>query len=146
MGSGDQLEIELAADETLAGQPQGLSRFQKVSAAVEADATSPAEFVRFHLLAGIVESGNGLHDSAERHLRAALAKSEKELSRQPADRVEIYLRLAQSFAASHREQQAADVTRRGLQCAESSYGAFFAGHPLVEELRKLSASAALVRR
>jgi len=146
MGSGDQLEIELAADETLAGQPQALSRFQKVSASVAADSTAPAEFVRFHLLAGIVESGNGLHDSAEQHLRAALAKSAKELSRQPADRVEVYLRLAQLLSVSHREQQSADVARQGLQCAESSYGAFFASHPLVAELRKFSTSAALVRR
>jgi serine/threonine protein kinase len=143
MGSGDQLEIELAADETLAGQPQGLSRFQKVGAAVEADCTAPPDFIRYHLLAGIVESGNGLRDSAERHLRAALATSEKALSRQPADRVEIYLRLSQLLAASHREQEAAEVARQGLQCAESSYGAFFAGHPLVADLRKLTASAAL---
>ncbi len=146
MGSGDQLEIELAADETLAGQPQALARFRKVSAAVEQDSTAPAEFVRFHLLAGITESGNGLHDSAERHLRAALATSEKKLSRQPSDRVEIFVRLAQLFAASHRDQEAAEVARQGLQCAESSYGTFFAGHPLVAELRKLTASAALVRR
>ncbi|HLK20792.1 MAG TPA: serine/threonine-protein kinase [Bryobacteraceae bacterium] len=141
MGSGDQLEIELAANETLAGQPQGLSRFQKVSAAVEADSGAPVESVRFHLLAGIVESGNGLRPSAERHLRAALATSQKELARQPADRVEIYLRLAQTLAASGRNSEAADVAQQGLHCAESSYAQFFQGHPMVTELRKLGGSS-----
>jgi eukaryotic-like serine/threonine-protein kinase len=146
MGSSAQLEIELAANEALGNKPQALSRLRKVSAQVEADSTAPVESLRFHLLSGIVETGSGSHESAERHLRSALATSEKELSRQPADRVEIYLRLAQVLAASHREQEAADVARQGLQCAESSYGAFFSGHPLVADLRKLTASAALVHR
>src|ERR1039457_7539851 len=93
----------------------------------------PTDQVRFHLLSGIVEANGGSHDSAERHLRAALETSEKELPRQPADRVEIYLRLAKLLAVSHREQEAADVARQGLRYAEASYGKFFAQHPFVAE-------------
>jgi tetratricopeptide (TPR) repeat protein len=137
MGSGGQLEIELAADEALAGRPQALSRLKKVSAQVRADSTAPTDQVRFHLLSGIVEANGGSHDSAERHLRAALETSEKELPRQPADRVEIYLRLAKLLAVSHREQESYDVARQGLRCAESSYGKFFAQHPFVAQLRSI---------
>jgi len=146
MGSGSQLEIELAANEALASRPQALSRLRKVSAQVEADSTAPPDLVRFHLLSGIVEAGSGSPESAERHFQAALITSQNKLPRQPADRVEIYLRLAQLLNLAHREQEAADVAQQGLRCAESSYGAFFAGHPLVAELRNVAASAALVSR
>jgi serine/threonine protein kinase/tetratricopeptide (TPR) repeat protein len=138
MGGGYQLEIELAADEALARKPQALARLEKVRELVRADSTAPVERLRFYLLSGIVESGSGLYDPAERDLRAALETSEKELPHQPADRVEVYLRLAGVLAASHRQQEAADVARQGLQCAESSYGAFFAQHPFVAELRNIT--------
>jgi len=138
MGSGGTLEIELAANEALAGRPRALARLKRVGAEVQADSTAPVEQVRFHLLSGIVEAGSGSPDSAERHFRAALETSEKELPRQPADRVEIYLRLARLLAVSHREQEAADAARQGLRCAESSYGKFFAQHPFVAELRKIT--------
>ena len=137
MGSSSVLEIELAADEALAGKPQALARLERVSAQVRTDSTAPPELVRFHLLSGIVEAASGSHGSAERHFRAALETSEKELPRQPADRVEIYLRLAKLLAVSHREQEASDVARQGLRCAESSYGAFFAQHPFVSQLRSI---------
>jgi hypothetical protein len=87
-----------------------------------------------------------LRDSAEQHFRAALATNEKELPRQPADRVEIYLRLSQALASSHRKQAAADVARQGLDTAGHAYGAFFSQHPFVTELRDLASSATLVRR
>ena len=137
MGSGGQLEIELAANEALAGRPQAWSRLEKVSEQVRADSTAPAERLRFYLLSGIVKAASGPHDHAERDLRAALELSEKELPRQPADRVEIYLRLANLLAVSHREQEASDVARQGLRCAESSYGPFFAQHPFVAALRNI---------
>jgi len=138
MGSSGTLEIELAANEALAGKPQALARFEKVSEQVRADSTAPTEQLRFHLLSGIVEANSGSHDSAERHLRAALETSEKQLPRQPAERVEIYLRLAKLLAVSRREQEASDTARAGLQCAELSYGAFFAQHPFVAELRSIT--------
>lgn len=137
MGSGGELEIELAANEALAGRPQALSRLERVRAQARTDATAPTEQLRFYLLSGIVEAANGPQDRAERDLRAALELSEKELPRQPADRVEIYLRLAKLLAVSHREQEASEVARQGLQCAESSYGAFFAQHPFVAALRNI---------
>jgi tetratricopeptide (TPR) repeat protein len=140
MGGGFQLEIELAADEALARKPQALARFEKVREQVQADSTAPIERVRFYLLAGIAEAGSGLDGPAERDLRAALETSEKELPHQPADRVEIYLRLAGVLAASHREQEAADVARQGLRCAESSYGAYFEQHPFVAHLRNIASS------
>jgi hypothetical protein len=107
---------------------------------VRADSTAPTEQLRFYLLSGIVEAANGPQDRAERDLRAALELSEKELPRQPADRVEIYLRLAKLLAVSHREREASDVARQGLRCAESSYGAFFAQHPFVAALRNIDSN------
>ncbi len=142
----DQIEIELAAVEALAGKPGALSRLQGVGPRVEADANAPGDRIRFHLLSGIVEARSGLLDSAQRHFRTALATSEKELPRQPADRVEIYVRLAEVLAASHREPQASDVARQGLGTAEHAYGAFFTQHPFVAELRNFASSPALVRR
>jgi serine/threonine protein kinase len=140
MGSGGQLEIELAANEALAGRPQAWPRLERVREQVRADSTAPTEQLRFYLLSGIVEAANGPHDRAERDLRAALELSEKELPRQPADRVEIYLRLAKLLAVSHREREASDVAREGLRCAESSYGAFFAQHPFVAALRNIDSN------
>jgi serine/threonine protein kinase len=137
MGSGGELEIELAANEALAGRPQALSRLKRVSAGVLAESTAPAELVRFHLLSGIVEANSGVRESAEQHLRSALDVSAKQLPRQPADRVEIYLRLAKLLDVSHREQEASDVARQGLRCAESNYGPFFAQHPFVAALRSI---------
>jgi len=137
MGSSGTLEIELAADEALAGKPHALARLEKVSEQARADSTAPTEQVRFHLLSGIVEANGGSQGSAEKHFRTALETSEKQLPRQPADRVEIYLRLAKLLAVSHREQEAADVARQGLRCAESSYGTFFAQHPFVAQLRSI---------
>ena len=138
MGSSGTLEIELAADEALAGKPYALARLEKVSEQVRADSPAPTEQLRFHLLSGIVEANAGSHESAERHFRTALGISEKQLPRQAAERVEIYLRLAKLLAVSHREQEASDTAREGLQCAESSYGAFFAQHPFVAELRSIT--------
>ena len=60
MGSGGQLEIELAANEALAGRPQALPRLKRVSAEVLADSAAPAELVRFHLLSGIVEANSNV--------------------------------------------------------------------------------------
>lgn len=137
----DQIEIELAADEALAGQPQALSRLKRVGPQVKADSSGASENVRLHLLWGIVEAHTGSPESAEQHFRTALGTSERELPGQAADRVEIYLRLAQLLAASGRGREAADAAQRGLETAGHSYGAFFDGHPMVAELRKLSAAA-----
>ena len=131
----DDVEMELAADEALAGKPQALSRLKKIEPQLQASASSAGERIRFHMLTGIVEAHSGLQDSAERHFRTALATSEKELPRQPADRVEICVRLAQVLAASHREQEAADVAREGLRVAERVYGGFYGQHPFVIELQ-----------
>jgi hypothetical protein len=64
-----------------------------------------------------------------------LATSEKEAPRQPAGRVEIYLRLAELLAAAGRQKEAAEVARQGLRTAEAAYGAFYKAHPFVTELR-----------
>jgi hypothetical protein len=86
---------------------------------------------------GIVEGRSGLTAQAEQRFRAALAVSEKAGSRQPADRVEIYVRLAQLLVASGRREEAVTVAREGLQTAESAYAAFFDTHPFVGDLRRL---------
>ena len=79
MGSGGQLEIELAAMRRSLGNRR-LCSPQKVDGQVRVDSTAPIELVRYHLLSGIVQAGSGLHVSAERHFRAALETSEKELA------------------------------------------------------------------
>jgi hypothetical protein len=109
-----------------------------VSEQVRADSTAPTEQLRFHLLSGIVEANAGSQGAAEKHFRTALETSEKQLPRQPAERVEIYLRLAKLLGVSHREQAASDTALEGLRCAEASYGAFFAKHPFVVELRSIA--------
>lgn len=65
-------------------------------------ASAPVERVRLELLSGIVEARSGLAESAVRRFRSALAISEKEVPRQPAERAELCLRLAQVLAASGR--------------------------------------------
>jgi serine/threonine protein kinase len=135
----DQIEMELAAVESLSGDPQSLRRWQNAWGRLQATPLTAAERVHFEMISGIVEAHFGSPDSAERHLRAAIVMGEKELPRQPADRVEIYLRLAELLANSGRRQEAAVVAREGLRTAESAYGTFFAHHPLVEELRKQGA-------
>ncbi len=141
----DQVEMELAAAEALAGKPGALARLKNVGPRVEADSSAAGDRTRFELLSGIVEARSDLPGLAERHFRAALETSQKELPRQPADRVEIYLRLAQVLASSHRDDAAAGVAREGLGTAETAYGAFFAQHPFVRELRAVLSSSAPVR-
>jgi len=133
-----QVEIELAADEALAGRPGALQRLNRVSEPIEAAASAAVDRVRFHLLSGIVEARDGSKDSAEQHLRTALSVSQKELARQPEDQVEIDLRLAELLASSHRESEAAAYARQGLETAQRAYGQFFANHPWVARLRELA--------
>ena len=135
----DQVEMELAAAEALSNAPQSLERWQRAWGRLQGTTLTTAERVHFEMISGIVEAHFGSADSAERHLRAALVMGEKELPRQPADRVEIYVRLADLLANSGKRPEAAEVARQGLRTAESAYGAFFAHHPLVEELRKQGA-------
>jgi tetratricopeptide (TPR) repeat protein len=132
----DGIELELAADEALAGNPRALPRLQRVQARLTPTASAPVERVRLELLSGIVEARSGLAESAARRFRSALAISEKEVPRQPAERAELCLRLAQVLAASGRAQEALQVARQGLENAEVAYGAFFSQHPFVIELRK----------
>jgi len=135
----DQVEMELAAAEALSNAPQSLERWQRAWGRLQGTTLTTAERVHFEMISGIVEAHFGSADSAERHLRAALVMGEKELPRQPADRVEIYVRLADLLANSGKRPEAAEVARQGLRTAESAYGAFFAHHPLVEGLRKQGA-------
>ena len=134
--SRDEIELELAADEALAGHPQALSRLRNVTGRLQSAASSPLERTRLEMLAGIVEARSGLSDTAEGRFRWALATSEKEAPRQPAGRVEIYLRLAELLASAGRQQEAAGVARQGLRTAEAAYGAFYKAHPFVSELRR----------
>jgi serine/threonine protein kinase len=133
----DQIEIELAAAEALTGKLQALARLRSVEARLRSGTFSPMEQVRLSLLSGIVEAHCGVLDSAERNFRAALATAETQLSLQPADRVEIYVRLAELLTSSGRPKQAADVARQGLRTAELAYGTLFTRHPFVSELRSV---------
>jgi tetratricopeptide (TPR) repeat protein len=133
----DQIEFELAADEALGGNRQALSRLRSVEGRLQSTGSSPSEQVRAELLTGVVEARCGLPVSAEGHFRSALAISQKDLSRQPDNQVEIFVRLAEILASSGRKREAAEVANRGLRTAGTAYGAFFREHPFVTELQRL---------
>jgi tetratricopeptide (TPR) repeat protein/predicted Ser/Thr protein kinase len=134
----DQIEIELAADEALAGERGALARLRGLEARWDSTQASAVERIRFDLLAGIVEAHCGLPQEARLRLRRALEKSEQEAPRQSAERVEIYLRLAEVLADSKRAEEAAEAASRGLTVAERAYGPYFARHPFTAELRRMA--------
>jgi serine/threonine protein kinase len=135
----EKIEIELAAAEALAGRKEALERFRKYEKELDVEKPSPLDWSYVEMLAGTVEEHCGFPDSAEGRLRAALSVAKVEGRQQPADRVEIYVRLAQLLVSSGRRQEAGEIAREGLQVAERAYGTFFAAHPLVSDLRGLMA-------
>ena len=134
----EQFQMELAADEALSGKQEALALARGAWERLQAGTLCAVERLRFESIAGIVEARCGSAESAERHLRSALAISEQDVPRQPADRVEIYLRLAQLLTSQGRSQEAAGVAQRGLRTAEQAYGSFFEKHPLVAGLRQIA--------
>ena len=131
----DDLALELAAYEALAGTRSSFSRWRDVEERLTSATAAPVDRIRHDLFAGIVEAHYGSKASAEQHLRAALATQEKELSRQPDLSVEIYVRLVELLRATGRQAEAAEAARRGLLAAARAYGSYFEGHPFVAELR-----------
>jgi len=131
----DNLALQLAAYEALAGNRSALSRLRDVERRLP-PAMAAVDRIRRDLFAGIVEARYGSKASAEGHLRSALATQEKEMSRQPDISVEIYVRLAELLRATGREKEAAEADRQGLLAAARAYGRYFSGHPFVIEMRK----------
>jgi serine/threonine protein kinase/tetratricopeptide (TPR) repeat protein len=131
----DDLALQLAAYEALAGNRSALSRLREVEGRLTSGTVAPVDRIRHGLFAGIVEAHYGSKISAEQHLRCALAAQEKEMSRQPDLSVEIYVRLVELLRASGREAEAAEAARLGLLAASRAYGSYFAGHPFVVEMR-----------
>jgi tetratricopeptide (TPR) repeat protein len=134
----ESIELDLAAAKALADDPLALAELRSVEPRLAATTSAPVEQIRVELLSGIVEARSGLAASAERRFRSALATSEQEVPRQPSQRVELCLQLAQVLAASGRAPEAAEVARRGLENAQAAYGAFYSQHPFVLELRKFA--------
>ena len=134
----EQFQMELAADEALSGNQQALPLARGAWERLQTGTLCAMERLRFELISGIVEAHCGSGESAERYLRSALAISEQDVPRQPADRVEIYLRLAQLLASQGKSQEAADMAQRGVHTAERAYGSFFEKHPFVAALRQLT--------
>jgi len=132
----DERALQLAAYEALAGNPNALAHLRDVEQRLSYTALAPVDRIRHHLFAGMVEARRGPQGSAERHLRAALAIQEKEMSGQPDLSVEIYVRLMELLRATGREKEAAETARQGLLAAARAYGAYFAGHPFVVEMQK----------
>lgn len=132
----DELALQLAAYEALAGNSASLARLRSVEGRLESVTAAPVDRIRNNLWAGMVEARFGSKAVAETHLRSALATREKEMSRQPDLSVEICVRLMELLRASGREREAAEVARQGLRAAELAYGSYFAGHPFVIEMRK----------
>jgi serine/threonine protein kinase len=132
----DNLALQLAAYEALAGNRSALSRLRDVERRLPSGTVAPVDRIRHDLFAGTVEARCGSKVSAERHLLAALATQEKEMSRQPDIAVEICVRLMELRRASGREKDAAEAARQGLGAAALAYGGYFAGHPFVIEMQK----------
>ncbi|MGA2039443.1 MAG: serine/threonine-protein kinase [Bryobacteraceae bacterium] len=132
----DNLALQLAAYEALAGNPGALARLHDVEGRLPSGAAAPVDRIRHDLFAGIVEARCGSKAAAERRLLSALGTQEKEMSRQPDIAVEICLRLMELWHASGREKEAAEAARRGLRAAALAYGSYFAGHPFVVEMQK----------
>jgi tetratricopeptide (TPR) repeat protein len=130
----DELALQLAAYEALAGNPGALPRLRDVEGRLPSVAA--VDRIRHDLFAGIVEARYGSKAAAERHLRSALATQQKEMSRQPDLSVEIYVRLMELLRASGREKEAAEAAGQGLHAAALAYGGYFAGHPFVMEMQK----------
>ena len=130
----DNLTLQLAAYEALAGNPEALSRLRGVEGRLTPVAA--VDRIKHDLYAGIVEARCGSKAAAERHLRSALATQEKEMSRQPDISVEISVRLMELLRASGRESEAAQAARQGLLAAQRAYGSYFPEHPFVVEMRK----------
>jgi tetratricopeptide (TPR) repeat protein len=131
----DELALQLAAYEALAGNPGALARLRAIEGRLDSGTVAPVDRIRHNLYAGVVEARFGSKVSAENHLRSALATRETEMSRQPDLSVEICVRLMELLRASGREREAAEAARRGLSAAELAYGTYFAAHPFVIELR-----------
>jgi serine/threonine-protein kinase len=127
----DELALQLAAYEALAGNREALARLRGVEG--RPPSVAAVDRIRHDLFAGIVEARCGSKAAAQRHLRSALATQQKEMSRQPDIGVEIYVRLMELLGASGREKEAA---RQGLHAAALAYGSYFAGHPFVIEMQK----------
>jgi hypothetical protein len=132
----DELALQLAAYEALAGNPGSLARLRGVVGRLESGAVAPVDRIRHGLYAGIVEARFGSKAVAEARLRAALATRETEMSRQPDLSVELCVRLAELLRASGKEREAAEAARQGLLAARLAYGDRFARHPFVVELRR----------
>jgi hypothetical protein len=131
----DDLALQLAAYEALAGNRSALSRWCEVEGRLTSGTVAAVDCIRHDLLAGIVEARCGSKVAAERHLRSALATQQKEMSRQPDISVEIYVRLMELLRASGREKEAAEAAGQGLHAAALAYGSYFAGHPFAVEMR-----------
>jgi hypothetical protein len=132
----DNLALQLAAYEALAGNPGALARLREVEGRLPSGTVAPVDRIRYGLFAGIVEARCGSKAVAERHLLSALATQEKEMSRQPDIAVEICVRLMELRRASGREKDAAEAAHQGLRAAALAYGSYFAGHPFVIEMQK----------
>jgi serine/threonine protein kinase len=132
----DNLALQLAAYEALAGSPGALARLREVEGRLPPETVAPVDRIRHGLYAGTVEARCGSKAAAERHLLSALATQEKEMSRQPDIAVEICLRLMELRHASGREKDAAAAARLGLRDAALAYGGYFAEHPFVIEMQK----------
>jgi tetratricopeptide (TPR) repeat protein len=131
----DDMALQLAAYEALAGDRSALSRLREVQGRLTSRTVAPVDWIRHDLWAGIVEARFGSKISAGQHLRSALATQQKEMSRQPDLSVEIYVRLVELLRASGRREEAAEAARQGLIAAARAYGSYFAGHPFVLEMR-----------
>jgi tetratricopeptide (TPR) repeat protein len=134
----ESIELDLAAAEALAGNEESaLARLKRLNVESILADSSPVDRIHTETAAGIAEARCGQTDSAERRLRSALEISKKDAARQPGDRVEIYLRLAQLLTANGKTEEAGEVASQGLRDAEIAYGPFFARHPFVKQLREV---------
>ena len=131
----DELVLQLAAYEALAGNRNALARLRDVERRLTSSTAAPVDRIRHELFAGTVEARYGSKITAERHLRSALATQQTEMNRQPDLSVEIFVRLTELLRAEGRDAVAGEAARQGLVAAAQAYGSYFEEHPFVVEMR-----------
>ena len=133
----DDLALQLAAYEALAGNPSALPRLRDVETRLSYATGAPVDQIRHHFFAGTVEARCGSRSLAEQHLRSALAIQMRDVSRQPDLSVETYVRLMELLQASGRTNEVMEAAREGVRTAARAYGRYFRGHPFVVEMQEM---------
>ncbi len=132
--SPDDLALQLAAYQALAGKASALAPLRELEARLLSAEGGTVDRIHRDLFAGIVEDRYGSKTEAEKRMRSGLKTAQEQMNRQPDLSVEIYVRLLELLHAAGRHSEAAQTARAGLAAAAQAYGNYFARHPFVIEM------------